>query len=206
MEDDQEQAQAPYTSTFVRLGRSVWFTLESSFRANAERASALEERLQTLGDQVKSTAEMGIPWMRFGDWDERREWSDDEWEAFLRTWKQHAGFAFSEDESITEEEKELVKAFGRYWVFYACLPDRPEGAPEDATIEADGEKVDLLLEAFEERLGDPLMPCASCQKCAVGYKLFRCSRCKRSHYCSRDCQAKHWRRGHKRECTPVEDE
>jgi hypothetical protein len=41
-----------------------------------------------------------------------------------------------------------------------------------------------------------------CSNCGVredGRKLKKCGRCKRSHYCSRDCQAEHWAK-HKTVC------
>lgn len=43
-----------------------------------------------------------------------------------------------------------------------------------------------------------------CGNCGVmeetGKKLLRCSRCKIAMYCSKDCQVKAWKSGHKREC------
>ena len=62
--------------------------------------------------------------------------------------------------------------------------------------------------------------CASCAKVA-GPKLYcggvhgqwpttlngetmsRCSRCKQTSYCSKECQVKHWKTGHKEECLPL---
>jgi hypothetical protein len=43
--------------------------------------------------------------------------------------------------------------------------------------------------------------CAGCNKEANKDQRFqRCSKCKLTYYCSRDCQAKHWKRSHKQEC------
>ena len=35
--------------------------------------------------------------------------------------------------------------------------------------------------------------------------MSRCARCKRASYCSKECQVKHWKSGHKEECTPPMD-
>jgi len=48
-------------------------------------------------------------------------------------------------------------------------------------------------EAFEEFLEDP--KCSECGKPATQ----RCSRCKNSWYCSRECQIKQWK-AHKKIC------
>uniref|UniRef100_A0A7S2CSQ1 MYND-type domain-containing protein n=2 Tax=Octactis speculum TaxID=3111310 RepID=A0A7S2CSQ1_9STRA len=44
-----------------------------------------------------------------------------------------------------------------------------------------------------------------CANCGGGTKLFVCSRCKRTHYCSRACQSAHWKAkgGHKADCSTV---
>lgn len=40
-----------------------------------------------------------------------------------------------------------------------------------------------------------------CQWCLKGeVKLFTCSRCKNASYCSKECQAQHWKSGHKQDC------
>lgn len=46
---------------------------------------------------------------------------------------------------------------------------------------------------------------AFCQNClkssiALGFKLFVCKGCHRSHYCSPACQKAHWKRVHKQDC------
>lgn len=38
-----------------------------------------------------------------------------------------------------------------------------------------------------------------------GPKMQFCSRCKCMYYCSRDCQAKHWKAGHKKTCKPLDE-
>jgi len=159
----KEQAQEPFKSTFVRLGRDTWFTLENSLRADDERASDLEQRLQAVGKQVQSTLKMGIPWMKLGDWEQRRTWTDDEWVAFLRTWKHHGGVVF-DDAFLTEQEEKLMNAFTVYWTFYACVPERPEGVPADLTMEMAGQQVDALLEKFHDRL-DTSNNAPSCSTC-----------------------------------------
>ena len=79
-----DQAKLPHNATFVRLGRTVWFTLEHSFRARGE-GEELSNRLTKLKEQQDQIAQMGISWMRIGSFDKRRTWNDDEWIAFLRT-------------------------------------------------------------------------------------------------------------------------
>ncbi|PRW45639.1 hypothetical protein C2E21_5733 [Chlorella sorokiniana] len=44
----------------------------------------------------------------------------------------------------------------------------------------------------------PLPECSGCGQ--QSFQLKKCSRCKAAAYCSRDCQVKHWREGHKQEC------
>ncbi|KAG1663883.1 hypothetical protein FOA52_014696 [Chlamydomonas sp. UWO 241] len=48
------------------------------------------------------------------------------------------------------------------------------------------------------------MDSALCDKCfkrrSDGHKLFGCSGCKAVYYCSKECQNKSWRDGHKRDC------
>jgi hypothetical protein len=201
---EKEQAQAAYTPSFVRLGRHVWFTLESSRRADPDRASSLEEILGHTGADRQEVASMGISWMHMGDWSNRRYWNDQEWVAFLRTWKPYGGQVFMGND-VSEEEKELFNAFLVYWTFYACLPTRPEGAPESISMEDAGDRVDMLLANFQDRLGDTLAPCHVCRKNALGHRLLRCTRCKLAYYCSRECQILGWRRGHKRECAQTEE-
>ena len=53
---------------------------------------------------------------------------------------------------------------------------------------------------------DYSMFCANlgCDKHQTGRQLFRCSKCKVMHYCSKECQIRHWKRGHKNECIQQE--
>lgn len=94
-DSNKERAQAPYMPTFARLGRSVWFALESSQRSDPARAAGLEERLDAVGVQVQQVAAMGMSRMPVGEWSSRRLWGDEEWAAFLRTWQPHAASAFA---------------------------------------------------------------------------------------------------------------
>lgn len=203
----KDEAQAPFTKTFARLGRSVWLTLESSYRADDSRAADFEKRLAKVGCQVKQITDMDVPWMAIGDWSERQNWSDEQWRAFLRCWRDYYVVVFDEA-STTDEEKGLLRIFDLYYVFYACLPNRPEGKegapPKEGfeTIQQVGKKVDRALGGFAERLGDPVEPCRVCGKCALGTKLKRCTRCKQAFYCSQICQKKDWRQ-HKRRCIPI---
>jgi hypothetical protein len=195
----QEQAQSPFNPTFARLGRSVWFTLESSQRADPNRASRLEVMLDKVGDQIESIAEMSLSWIQVGDWSKRCDWNDEEWVAFLRTFQAYGGQVFMGDDTPAEE-KVLFESFIVYYKFYACLPGLPKIVSESATMEAACDRVDALLATFQSRLGDPMAPCNVCGEFSLGYKLLRCSRCKRSFYCSQACQKVDWRRGHKRKC------
>jgi tetratricopeptide (TPR) repeat protein len=48
--------------------------------------------------------------------------------------------------------------------------------------------------------------CAYCKKPAkAGKKLKSCSKCKGSFYCSRECQVKDWRKGHKKVCMAIKE-
>ena len=147
---------------------------------------------------------MGVPWMAIGDWSARRNWSDEQWRAFLRCWRNYYPIVFDKA-STTVEEKGLLSIFDIYYIFYANLPDPPGGdaAPKGLeTIQQVGKGVDRGLGGFAERLGDPVEPCGVCGKCALGQKLKRCTRCKQAFYCSQACQKKGWR-VHKRSCVPI---
>ena len=192
----QEQAQSPFSPNFARLGRSVWFTLESSQRADPNRVSRLEEMLDKVGDQMKSIAELSLSWIQVGDWSKRSDWNDEEWVAFMRTFHAYGGQVFMGDDTPAAE-KVLFESLLVYYEYYACLPGLPKVVPESATMEAASDRVDVLLTEFRSRLGDPMAPCNVCGEFALGHKLLRCSRCKRAFYCSQACQKVDWRRGHK---------
>ena len=206
--DSKEQAQAPYKPTFVRLGRLTWFTLESSFRADPERCEQLEKRLVAVKQRVDHMADMRISWMMCGKFDQRLHWTDDEWVAFLRSWKPMSVNAFGKIDELNPEEKKLLIAFTQYWTFYACCPETPKlagsGETVDMTIEQVAKVVEKVLDEkndYFSKLGDPLQPCTCCGKNAVGHKLYRCSRCKNAYYCSVDCQRLDWKKGgHKAIC------
>lgn len=42
-----------------------------------------------------------------------------------------------------------------------------------------------------------------CENCQIREGLKRCARCKLACYCSRECQKKHWKAGHKTNCVDV---
>ena len=174
-------------STLVRLGRGVWFTLESSARAS--RNSTWEALLADAPH----------------DWKTRQAWTDQAWIDF---WTIHgletAAQVFLENagDVNVEQERELLNALGVYLNFYQALPGVPETtavANNGETIKSAAKRVDALLGSLQDRLGDPVMPCKVCGKCARGFPLKRCSRCKQAYYCSQDCQKVNWP-SHKRAC------
>ena len=201
---NQQEGKAAFTAEFCPLGRQVWFTLEACHRDDPERQERLVNMPKQVGKQVDRLANMRIAWISTGKWSERNEWSDREWEAFLRTWEAYAGKVFIDAASNpTNQEKQLFKFFSIYWTFYAALPDTPdlpEGAPEDVSMEWAKDKIELHLAEMHQTLGyDPCAPCHACSKCALERKLMRCSRCKQVYYCSKECQKKDWK-GHKKSC------
>lgn len=191
-----DQAKLPHNPTFVRLGKAVWFTLEHSQRARGAGA-ALEEGLSNAKDENDEIALMGLAWMQVGEFEDRRSWSDEQWVAFLRAWQHKSGYVFGDH--ADEEEKVLIDAYTMYWTFYAALPKVPEGAPDNVDIKRAEAMVNIILRQFEERLGDPLLQCNWCKKCALGKRLLRCSRCQSAFYCDADCQKKDWKM-HKKAC------
>ena len=44
----------------------------------------------------------------------------------------------------------------------------------------------------------------TCWQCGTAFNphLKKCGRCEKAYYCSKDCQKKHWKSGHKRNCQP----
>jgi len=49
----------------------------------------------------------------------------------------------------------------------------------------------------------PWCTCSCCGKTSDEKKFPRCKRCKRVAYCSKECQKKHWKAGHKKDCVRV---
>lgn len=189
-----DQAKLPHNATFVRLGRTVWFTLEHSFRARGE-GEELSNRLTKLKEQQDQIAQMGISWMRIGSFDKRRTWNDDEWIAFLRTWQVNSANVFMD--GATAEEEGLAKAFTVYHIYYANLPnipDLPENAPAGLDMNKAKAIVDAKLKEFEDRY--------TCKACALGRKMLRCSRCQSAHYCNIEHQKKNWKQ-HKKTCKEI---
>ena len=44
----------------------------------------------------------------------------------------------------------------------------------------------------------------TCWQCGTAFNphLKKCGRCGKAYYCSKNCQKKHWKSGHKRNCQP----
>ena len=61
-----DEAKRPHNETFVRLGRSVWFTLEHSQRARGA-GSQLDEGLSHAKKENDEISRMGLSWMGVGD-------------------------------------------------------------------------------------------------------------------------------------------
>jgi TPR repeat protein len=89
----------------------------------------------------------------------------------------------------------------------ACLPGTRcysvDGGPEALFwarkgVEAGHKAAKVYLDGFKERFSIKCIFCAKRPK--TGEKLSRCTRCKGSFYCSRECQEQHWRFGHKDDC------
>lgn len=73
---------------------------------------------------------------------------------------------------MNDEEKALLIEFMNYRAWYANAqdnpPQKPENVGDDMTAEKQVQIVDGLLSKFEERLGNPLTPCAKCGKRCPG--------------------------------------
>jgi len=52
----------------------------------------------------------------------------------------------------------------------------------------------------QEETSQPSIVCASCKKQQGDTKFDMCSACKKVYYCSRECQLKDWKAGHKNQC------
>jgi len=69
-----------------------------------------------------------------------------------------------------------------------------------AAAQGDEQAKVILREQFSE--GAPVSSTSSCARCGVaGPVLKACARCKAVVYCSRECQAAHWKAGHKGSCS-----
>jgi len=72
------------------------------------------------------------------------------------------------------------------------------------------EKAITFLKMVDEEEGKttPTLPC--CAACGTHkttrHPLNACSQCHTTHYCNRDCQMKHWKEGHKRQCKRLQRE
>ena len=76
-------------------------------------------------------------------------------------------------------------------------------ATQDGTVRTQelGDVTQLLTKEVADQLN--LWVCASCkglQQLGEMKKFRRCSACYNVHYCSRECQVRHWKHGHRLEC------
>jgi hypothetical protein len=61
-----------------------------------------------------------------------------------------------------------------------------------------------LSQEFEEDYKKEQLPrCAGCGKHYERTALRKCAQCLGVLYCSRECQAKHWKEGHKQHCKEI---
>jgi len=67
-------------------------------------------------------------------------------------------------------------------------------------------KYDMVVDYAITLVPDSLFTLERCANCnmletnVVDGKLFKCSRCEQIVYCSKDCQYKHWKASHKKNC------
>ena len=78
------------------------------------------------------------------------------------------------------------------------MDDFMKGACSNANIAAALSSVSFLEKSKESPAFQSELVCAMCQKKSAS-KLLKCSRCSSESYCSRDCQAQHWKT-HKSVC------
>lgn len=89
-----------------------------------------------------------------------------------------------------------------YEVFQACARKHPPSNFECPGISEDTAK--NIITVFKAMIFID-MCCANCKKgTAVSKSLKKCSRCKNTYYCSRDCQRSHWKE-HKKICKQSDD-
>uniref|UniRef100_A0A0G4GW11 MYND-type domain-containing protein n=1 Tax=Chromera velia CCMP2878 TaxID=1169474 RepID=A0A0G4GW11_9ALVE len=96
------------------------------------------------------------------------------------------------EEDKMEESEESHTEVGNSWVctllFCCCCSRRG--------------KKELMVSSESKK---PPQQCAACgvlegDGVKSSERFARCSRCKKPKYCSRECQKRHWKRGHKEEC------
>ena len=63
---------------------------------------------------------------------------------------------------------------------------------------------DYIHPSYFKELGEassePEIVCANCNKVQASTKFDFCSICKKVYYCSKECQVKDWKAGHKKQC------
>ena len=74
----------------------------------------------------------------------------------------------------------------------------PDGRYAVALFPADEKQLSLKGENLQISSGEQ-KSCLACYQIFPGDKLKSCSRCRLAHYCSKECQVKHWQ-AHKSDC------
>lgn len=200
----KEREKGRPDASFADLGRRTWFTLEHSLLSDPTRSGDAKERMKNIGDQTDQLAKMGIPWMAAGKWADRRTWKQSHWITFWRTWKPYVVLPFLE--IVNDQEKKLLKCSENLVVSYAHRINSPHDDAnagntwDDAVAELDAVLSDFSSNPF---LGDPMASCGACETYARGFKMKRCSRCQKAHYCSIECQKRAWKQ-HKKDCSAPE--
>ena len=78
-----------------------------------------------------------------------------------------------------------------------------------AALQEDGGAIQELkkLDKQEGKTTPTLPCCAACGTAKTTRRPFKlCSQCHTTHYCNRECQMKHWKAGHKRDCKRLQKE
>ena len=87
---------------------------------------------------------------------------------------------------------------------YFSLRDKSDGAFDACKFEAQRKGaiiVEMIDKEFWDKIGT-MRICDACQKVTMDQpKMMICASCKGRYYCSKECQKKHWKAGHKKLCT-----
>ncbi len=91
-----------------------------------------------------------------------------------------------------EETQKVLRNIRQEMIYCATVDNTPETADQyKKYLSATFTEFDRNMAKF-----DPRTMCAWCSKTSSSV----CTRCKESKYCSKDCQKKHWKAGHKSVC------